>query len=363
MGIMRGGIIGTQAASASGSAIITSTAGVQSLESLSGIIDLDSPNQSITISTSGQVIQLNAIFTPGSGQYVNGINQRLIELSGLTNGLPRTQTSINGLSGTVNLTSPGNSVNISVNGQSIELTIPTSGAPSGASYLLRQYNDNGHLPTARVLSATSGIKLVDHGARSTSGLIISLDADNSPTVGQVPVWNGSSITWQNQTGSGSGGTTIVNGTNTGIELDFTPASGTTFVMYHGFSSTSFVWSLWDRSVSPLATVQPETVFPSGLNHVGITIQVPFSGKLALTPTNPTTTSPVQARKSVARFSPLSGIQFVVYHGLGTEDFSFTMWDTTTSDFFTIPDNIRPSGSNHAIVDLDVPTYGKLVLVG
>lgn len=67
MPIIRGGIIGAQGASPSGSAIITTTAGVQSLESLSGIIDLDSPNNSIAITTSGQVIQLNAIFTPASG--------------------------------------------------------------------------------------------------------------------------------------------------------------------------------------------------------------------------------------------------------------------------------------------------------
>lgn len=78
MGIMRGGIIGTQAASASGSAIVTTTAGVQSLESLSGIIDLDSPNQSIAISTSGQVIQLNAIFTPGSGALLESLSTIIV---------------------------------------------------------------------------------------------------------------------------------------------------------------------------------------------------------------------------------------------------------------------------------------------
>lgn len=74
MGIMRGGIIGAQGASPSGSSIVTTTAGVQSLESLSGIIDLDSPNQSIAISTSGQVIQLNAIFTPASGAFLESLS-------------------------------------------------------------------------------------------------------------------------------------------------------------------------------------------------------------------------------------------------------------------------------------------------
>jgi hypothetical protein len=83
MGIMRGGIIGTQAAPVSGSAIITTTAGVQSLESLSGIIDLDSPNGSITITTSGQVIQLNAIFTPASGALLQQHSADLLTLSGV----------------------------------------------------------------------------------------------------------------------------------------------------------------------------------------------------------------------------------------------------------------------------------------
>lgn len=83
MGIMRGGIIGTQAAPVSGSAIVTTTAGVQSLESLSGIIDLDSPNQSIAISTSGQVIQLNAIFTPASGAVLQQHSADLLTLSGV----------------------------------------------------------------------------------------------------------------------------------------------------------------------------------------------------------------------------------------------------------------------------------------
>ena len=77
---MRGGIIGAQAAPASGSAIVTTTAGVQSLESLSGIIDLDSPNQSIAISTSGQVIQLNALFTSASGQLIDALPHKATKL-------------------------------------------------------------------------------------------------------------------------------------------------------------------------------------------------------------------------------------------------------------------------------------------
>ena len=83
MGIMRGGIIGAQGASPSGSSIVTTTAGVQSLESLSGIIDLDSPNRSIVITTSGQVIQLNAIFTPASGALLQQHSSDLLTLSGV----------------------------------------------------------------------------------------------------------------------------------------------------------------------------------------------------------------------------------------------------------------------------------------
>lgn len=129
-------------------------------------------------------------------------------------------TSIEGLSGIVDLDSPDGSININSAGQVIELTIPNSGfAPSGASFLLRQYDDNGHLPQARILSATSGITLDDFGVRSGSGLVIKLDFDNEPTAGQSLTWNGTKLQWSTITGGGGVDTqTSINGLSGVVSL-------------------------------------------------------------------------------------------------------------------------------------------------
>jgi hypothetical protein len=155
MGIMRGGIIGAQSASVSGSAIVTTTAGVQSLESLSGIIDLDSPNQSITITTSGQVIQLNAIFTPASGA------------------------------------------------------------------LLQQHSDD-----LLTLSGMIGMQGVMKSA-----------------------------------------------------MDFTPASGIEFVVAHYLNTTDFTFTMWSTVESPRMLMLPLNVYPSGLYHAVISLDVPTSGRI------------------------------------------------------------------------------------
>lgn len=56
------------------SGIAAMIAGVSLLEGLSGIVDLDSSNNSIAISTSGQVIDLQGIFTPASGALLEQMN-------------------------------------------------------------------------------------------------------------------------------------------------------------------------------------------------------------------------------------------------------------------------------------------------
>lgn len=119
------------------------TGGVTLLEGLSGIIDLDSPNSSINISTSGQVINLNAIFTPASG------------------------------------------------------------------VLLQQKNTQG------------------------------------------------------------------------VSLDFTPTSGTEFVMYHGLGTEKFLWDMWSTEVTPNRIVYPYNVVASGTNHVIISFDIPMSGFINL----------------------------------------------------------------------------------
>ena len=98
--------------------------GTTVIEGLSGIVDLDSPNGSINITTSGQIIQLNAIFTDASGQLINNslfqINTDINFVSGLI--LPDSgQTSINGLSGVTTLSSTNDGITINEVGQDIQL--------------------------------------------------------------------------------------------------------------------------------------------------------------------------------------------------------------------------------------------------
>ena len=169
-------------------------AGQTSVEGVSGVIDLQALDGTMAITVDGQVIQLSGLFNPASGEILEQRGRDILILSGLILA-DSGQTSVNGISGVITLDSPDESVNINVNGQSIELTTPGSGAPSGASYLLRQYDDNDHLTAARVLSATSGIRLDDQGARSTSGLVIKLDFDNEPNLNDHIKWNGSGLEW------------------------------------------------------------------------------------------------------------------------------------------------------------------------
>lgn len=89
-----------------GSGVALVGEGVQSVEGLSGVIDIDSPDGTVIISTNGQVIGLTVL--PDTGQ-----------------------TSLNGLSGALTLTSPDGSILVGDNGQAIELSglfTPASGA-------------------------------------------------------------------------------------------------------------------------------------------------------------------------------------------------------------------------------------------
>ena len=231
-------------------------AGQTSINGVSGVVTLDSPNSSIAVTEAGQIISLDAIFTWGSGQILEQKCRDILILSGLI--LPDGgQTSVNGISGAISLTSPDESININVNGQSVEITTPTSGAPSGVSYLLQDYNDNGHLTEARVLSATSGVRLDDQGARSGSGVVVTLDFDNEPTVGQAFTWNGQKGAWA--TVGGGGGLSKITRT-------FTVASGLEFVVEHALNTEDWTWSMWRTDGTPIEVVLPDNVYPSGVDH-------------------------------------------------------------------------------------------------
>lgn len=70
------------------------------------------------------------------------------------------------------------------------------------------------------------------------------------------------------------------------------------------------------------------------------------------------------RKAALNFTPESGYVFVLYHGLQTEDFVFSMWSTLeVPQTVMVPTNVYPSGLNHAVIGLDVPTSGRIVFVG
>lgn len=131
------------------------TGGVTLLEGLSGIIDVDSPNQSILISTSGQVLQLNALFTPASGAI-----------------LQQTIADVNTLSGLL-----------------------------GSSNLLKSAHN------------------------------------------------------------------------------FSPLSGYEFVINHNLGTLDFSFTMWATDQTPQMIMTPANVYPSGLNHAVISLDVPISGRV------------------------------------------------------------------------------------
>ncbi len=212
-----------------------------------------------------------------SGNFIDRptVNGSGVLLQGEAGGAAAGVDSIEALTGVVDLDSPDESININVNVQTIELTTPGSGAPSGASYILVDYNDNDHLTDARRLTATSGIILDDQGARSVSGMVVKLDFDNEPTVNQILSWDGFKLKWVDDETGGGGGAG-------GVEKFFTPTSGTIFVVEHGLNTTAFVWSMWlthenEQDLDPIESMEPKNVAPSGNNHAIISIDDPVSG--------------------------------------------------------------------------------------
>tara|TARA_R110002096_G_scaffold108964_2_gene238496 strand:+ start:5765 stop:7072 length:1308 start_codon:yes stop_codon:yes gene_type:complete len=109
------------------SGFILSDGGQTSINGLSGVVSVTSPDGSILIGDSSQTLEISGLFTDTSGALVQQHSTDLLGLSGLI--LADTgQTSVEGISGVIDITSPDGSVGIAVNGQSIELTVDTSGA-------------------------------------------------------------------------------------------------------------------------------------------------------------------------------------------------------------------------------------------
>ncbi len=157
-----------------------------------------------------------------------------------------------------------------------------------------------------------------------------------------------------------------------VELFFTPASGTDFVLEHSLNTNIFTWDMWATAFDPIRTIQPTNVYPSGNDHVAIELDIPDSGRLILTAGGTGAAGPqgppgplASGACSVHNFEPSNGTLFVVTHALNTEDFIWSMWNTDSSPFDTtiIPTNVAPSGVNHAIIELDIAMSGKLVIQG
>tara|TARA_R110002096_G_scaffold289124_1_gene483353 strand:- start:2821 stop:6261 length:3441 start_codon:yes stop_codon:yes gene_type:complete len=271
-----------------------SDAGQTSINGLSGVLVLSSPNGSILIGDGPQAIELSGLFTAASGALLQQHSADLLTLSGLIQD-DSGQTSINSTSGAIDLDSPDESININVNGQIIELTTPGSGAPSGASYLLREYNDNGHLSNARVVSATSGVRILDEGVQSISGLAFTLDFDNEPGVNQILSWNGTKLAWVNdQTGGGGGsdaGQTSVNGLSGVLQL-LSPNNsiligdnGQTIELSGLFTSTS--GALVQQHSNDLSTLSGLIIDDSGQSSInglsGVVILSSPNGTVIITP--------------------------------------------------------------------------------
>lgn len=74
---------------------------------------------------------------------------------------------------------------------------------------------------------------------------------------------------------------IASSASSGVELSFTPASGTEFVMQHDLCTEKFIWNMWTTEIVPNCIVRPENVVASGKNHVAVTLDTPMSGFLSL----------------------------------------------------------------------------------
>ena len=235
-----------------------------SLNGLSGAVTLSSTNDGLEINEVSQDIQFTPMFTSASGELIQSI-------SGITDGLSRTQTSVEGLSGVVDLDSPNGTILIDTNGQTIEL----EGLFTQASGAVLQQKCEDILAVSGI---TDGLPRTQTTINGISGAV-TFESQNN---GLVITANGSKIEFNSlfTTMSGTFVDDIERSTRTYAE-NFTSASGTEFVMYHGKNTEDFVWSLWRTDRFPIETIIPVTVAPSGNNHVVVKLAVGVSGKLVL----------------------------------------------------------------------------------
>lgn len=238
------------------------TGGVTLLEGLSGIIDLDCSNGSIDITTSGQVIDICAIFTPTSGALLEQKCRDIDILSGLIGG---NHTTINGLSGAITIKSVTDDIVITTSGNSICL----SGTP-GASGAQGEQGPSGVAGPSGSVGPSGAIGL--QGEQGPSGV-----AGPSGAVGP------SGATGAGEQGEpGVAGPQGAGASGVSAQLCFSALSGTEFVLEHGLGTQIWTWNMWSFEDDPILVMHPDNVYPSGNDHVVITICTPTSGCINLT---------------------------------------------------------------------------------
>jgi hypothetical protein len=256
------------------SGLVPNAGGVLLVEGLSGIIDLDSPNGSIDISTSGQVINLNALFTPASGSIVDQIMVDIITLSGIINsvgpgcfassfsglvlstiehGLNTTDILVEFKDSAGNLLLPDNWVVIDENNIEVEFASPQNG-----DVLVMGCSAGGTVLGGAGVTTIEGLSGVVELGSPNGSVDISVD--------------GQTINLEVATSGNA---------STGVSLDFSAVSGVEFVMQHDLSTSKFIWDMWTTDTTPDCVVQPENVVASGTDHVIITLDAPMAGFINL----------------------------------------------------------------------------------
>lgn len=268
-----------------------------SVEGLSGIINLRGLNGTLDITVDGQVIQLSGLFSPESGQILDQKCRDIDILSGLIGVGDAGQTSVNGLSGTITVVSPDNTILIGDNGQSIELSGLFT-QTSGA--ILQQKCLDITTLSGLVTASSSGVNAIN----GISGIVNIESPDGSIAINN----NGQTIELTT-----SGGLACVVKT-------FTPTSGTQFVIEHGLNNECFTWNIWKNDVSPICAIIPENVAPSGANHAIVELTTGISGQIVFTAGRTAVSSrPVDERPVVAAIVPdTSGV-----YPLGATDKRFS----------------------------------------
>ena len=372
------------------SGLILSDGGQTSVEGVSGVIDLEGLDGTMVITVDGQTIQLSGLYNPTSGLIIDQHSVDLLTLSGLIGtggGSDAGQTSVNGLSGTLTLTSPDGTILIGDGPQAIHLSglfTATSGA------LLQQHSQD--------LLTLSGLIIDDAGQTSINGLsgvVAVTSPDGSVLIGDSPQTLELSGLFTTTSGAlvrqhsvdlltlsgliiDDAGQTSINGLSGALSLTSPDGSiligdsSQTLELSGLFTTTS--GALLQQHSSDLLTLSGLVGGGGGGGSGGVTSVNGISGIINLTSPDDSLGISVNGQSielvvtpsggcSVHTFTPADGTLFTVTHSLSTEDFVWSLWRTDGEpDNVTIA-NVAPSGLDHAVIELQSPINGKLVLQG